>query len=97
MAYDPDIRILSVWFVASDKRYEFEDVPPETFAAFKAAFAKGRFFNDHIRITSGTVRLRPATMRDDGKLLIHSNCRLVDAAQPARRIFLRSPPPGAND
>ncbi|WP_287194250.1 KTSC domain-containing protein [Mesorhizobium sp.] len=42
-------RILSVWFVASGKRYEFEDVPPETFAAFKATFAKGRFFNEHIR------------------------------------------------
>ncbi|WP_287255812.1 KTSC domain-containing protein [Mesorhizobium sp.] len=41
MAYDPDSRILSVWFVASGKRYEFEDVPPETFAAFRAAFAKG--------------------------------------------------------
>ncbi|RWN46928.1 KTSC domain-containing protein [Mesorhizobium sp.] len=49
MAYDPDSRILSVWFVASGKRYEFEDVPPEIFAAFKAAFAKGRFFNEHIR------------------------------------------------
>jgi hypothetical protein len=49
MAYDPDSRILSVWFVASGKRYEFEDVPPETFAEFQAAFAKGRFFNGHIR------------------------------------------------
>jgi hypothetical protein len=47
--YDPDKRILSVWFVASGRQYEFEDVPPETFAAFKAAFAKGRYFNDHIR------------------------------------------------
>jgi hypothetical protein len=47
--YDQDSRILSVWFVASGKRYEFEDVPPETFAAFRAAFAKGRYFNDHIR------------------------------------------------
>ncbi|RUU98598.1 KTSC domain-containing protein [Mesorhizobium sp. M6A.T.Cr.TU.017.01.1.1] len=47
--YDPESRVLSVWFVASGKRYEFEDVPPETFAAFKAAFAKGRYFNDHIR------------------------------------------------
>ncbi|MER9419365.1 KTSC domain-containing protein [Mesorhizobium sp. M0437] len=28
---------------------EFEGVPPETFAAFRAAFAKGRYFNDHIR------------------------------------------------
>ncbi|WP_245458038.1 KTSC domain-containing protein [Mesorhizobium sp. M6A.T.Cr.TU.016.01.1.1] len=24
-------------------------MPPDTFAAFKAAFAKGRYFNDHIR------------------------------------------------
>jgi hypothetical protein len=47
--YDPERKILSVWFVASGKRYEFEDVPSETFAAFKAAFAKGRYFNDHIR------------------------------------------------
>ncbi|MER9120621.1 KTSC domain-containing protein [Mesorhizobium sp. M0954] len=38
-----------MWFVASGKRYEFEGVPPETFAAFPAAFAKGRYFNDHIR------------------------------------------------
>ncbi|TIM79836.1 MAG: KTSC domain-containing protein [Mesorhizobium sp.] len=49
LGYDPDSRILSVWFVASGKRYQFEDVPPETFAEFRAAFAKGRFFNDHIR------------------------------------------------
>ncbi|WP_353682307.1 KTSC domain-containing protein [Mesorhizobium sp.] len=28
--------------------YEFEEVPPATFAAFKAV-AKGRFFNEHIR------------------------------------------------
>ncbi|MER8447333.1 KTSC domain-containing protein [Mesorhizobium sp. M1066] len=25
------------------------DVPLETFTAFKAAFAKGRYFNDHVR------------------------------------------------
>ncbi|TIU43610.1 MAG: KTSC domain-containing protein, partial [Mesorhizobium sp.] len=28
-------RILSVWFVASGKRYDFEGVPPETYAAFR--------------------------------------------------------------
>ncbi|MER9490050.1 KTSC domain-containing protein [Mesorhizobium sp. M0563] len=49
MEYDLDRRTLSVWFVASGKRYEFEGVPSETFAAFRAAFAKGRYFNDHIR------------------------------------------------
>ncbi|MER9217812.1 KTSC domain-containing protein [Mesorhizobium sp. M0644] len=47
--YDPERKVLSVWFVASGKQYEFEGVPSETFAAFKAAFAKGRYFNDHIR------------------------------------------------
>ncbi|RWQ30615.1 KTSC domain-containing protein [Mesorhizobium sp.] len=47
--YDPDRRTLSVWFVASGKCYQFEDVPPETFAEFRAAFAKGRFFNERIR------------------------------------------------
>ncbi|MER8555914.1 KTSC domain-containing protein [Mesorhizobium sp. M1217] len=47
--YDPDSKTLSVWFVASGKWYEFEDVPPDTYAAFRAAFAKGRYFNDHIR------------------------------------------------
>ena len=48
-AYDPDTEIFSVWFIASGKRYDYEGVPPETYVAFKQAFAKGRFFNEHIR------------------------------------------------
>ncbi|RWM07000.1 KTSC domain-containing protein [Mesorhizobium sp.] len=60
--YDPTRRILSVWFVASGKCYEFEGVPPETFAAFRAAFAKGRFFNDHIR---NHFRYRRVSGEDD--------------------------------
>ncbi|MER8446517.1 KTSC domain-containing protein [Mesorhizobium sp. M1066] len=47
--YDPETRVLSVWFVASGRQYDFLDVPLETFTAFKAAFAKGRYFNDHVR------------------------------------------------
>ena len=47
--YDPDTRVLSVWFVASGKRFDYEAVPPETYSALRNAFAKGRFFNDHIR------------------------------------------------
>ena len=47
--YDPESRILSVWFVTTGRRYDYENVPPETYAAFQNAFAKGRFFNDHIR------------------------------------------------
>ncbi|WP_352808393.1 KTSC domain-containing protein [Mesorhizobium sp. M0909] len=82
--YDPDRRILSVWFVASGKRYEFEGVPPETFAAFRAAFAKGRYFNDHIRNISPTIWLRAIATRDDltcrwPSRPVASNRRLVDA------------------
>jgi hypothetical protein len=47
--YDPKTKVLSVWFVSSGKHYQFLDVPAEAFAAFKAAFAKGRHFNSHIR------------------------------------------------
>jgi hypothetical protein len=35
--------------VGSGKRYDYADVPPETYAAFRKAFVKGRFFNNHIR------------------------------------------------
>ncbi|WP_348627321.1 KTSC domain-containing protein [Mesorhizobium sp. M1A.F.Ca.IN.022.06.1.1] len=37
-------------------------VPPETFAAFRSAFAKGRFFNAHIR---NRFRYRRVTSDDD--------------------------------
>lgn len=47
--YNPETGVLSVWFVASGKRYDYEAVPPATYAAFRQAFAKGRFFNDYIR------------------------------------------------
>jgi len=30
-------------------RYDYEEVPAQTYAAFRQAFAKGRYFNDHIR------------------------------------------------
>jgi len=40
---------MSVWFVTSGKRYDYEAVPPEVYQAFRGAFAKGHFFNDHIR------------------------------------------------
>ncbi|MER8677061.1 MULTISPECIES: KTSC domain-containing protein [unclassified Mesorhizobium] len=57
--YDPNTRVLSVWFVASGKHYEFLDVPAEAVAAFKTAFAKGVYFNSHIR-NRYAFRLAPA-------------------------------------
>lgn len=40
---------MSVWLLTNDKRYDYQDVPVETYAAFRRAFSKGRFFNAHIR------------------------------------------------
>ncbi|CCV05749.1 conserved hypothetical protein [Mesorhizobium metallidurans STM 2683] len=60
--YDPDREVLSVWFVASGKRYDYEAVPAETYQSFRNAFAKGRFFNEHIR---GRFKYRRARENDD--------------------------------
>lgn len=48
-SYDPATRTLSVWLVTNEKRYDYEEVSPETYGAFRAAFSKGWFFNHHIR------------------------------------------------
>ena len=62
--YDAATNTLSVWFVTSGQRYDYQDVPPETYDAMRRAFSKGRFFNQHIRnrfrfnlVESGQVRL----------------------------------------
>ena len=47
--YDPDTQTLSVWFLATGKRYDYQGVPAETYAAFRNAFVKGRSFIEHIR------------------------------------------------
>lgn len=47
--YEPGTRVLSVWFVPSGKRYDYQDVPQETYDAMRNSFSKGRFFNEHIR------------------------------------------------
>ncbi|HEX9329508.1 MAG TPA: KTSC domain-containing protein [Reyranella sp.] len=46
--YDPGRRELDVVF-QSRRRYTYSDVPAEIYAAMKAAFSKGEFFNRHIR------------------------------------------------
>lgn len=53
--YDPATKILSIWLVTNGKRYDYLDVPPETYGAFSKAFSKGWFFNRHIR---GSFSLR---------------------------------------
>jgi len=47
--YDPETRTLSVWFRPSGRRYDYDAVPPETYAALCAAPSRGRYFNEQIR------------------------------------------------
>lgn len=47
--YDAERRVLSIWFVPSGKRYDYRDVPPAIYEAFRGATSKGRYFNRHIR------------------------------------------------
>lgn len=41
-------RALEIVF-ASRRRYIYQDVPEETYAAMRAASSKGEFFNRHVR------------------------------------------------
>ena len=47
-AYESDRRELLVEFV-SGRRYVYEEVPPGVVDSFRAAFAKGVYFNTRIR------------------------------------------------
>lgn len=47
--YDPQTRTLFVWLQTTANRYEYDNVPPETYEEFRQAFSKGRFFNRYIR------------------------------------------------
>ncbi len=46
--YDAARKELLVIF-RSGRRYLYEDVPEETYAAMRKSFSKGEFFNEHIR------------------------------------------------
>jgi hypothetical protein len=46
--YDEAAKTLLIVF-QSGRRYRYLDVPPQTFRDMRAAFAKGPYFNAHIR------------------------------------------------
>lgn len=46
--YDAQQRKLELQFV-SGRRYQYYDVPEETYRHMRQAFSKGEFFNAHIR------------------------------------------------
>jgi lysyl-tRNA synthetase class 2 len=46
--YDADGRKLHIVF-QSGRRYTYQNVPADTYAAMRDSFSKGEFFNAHIR------------------------------------------------
>ena len=56
--YDAATQELLVVF-QSGRRYVYQNVPEETARGMKSAFAKGVFFNTHIRDRFGFVQLSP--------------------------------------
>jgi hypothetical protein len=60
-SYDEPARRLRITFVSGEV-YDYDDVPPEVTARFRAAVSKGRFFGPNIRdrypyrrVTDGSV------------------------------------------
>jgi hypothetical protein len=49
MHYDATHRILTIRFRPSGKRYDYFEIPAETYAGLKWSRSKGEFFNTHIR------------------------------------------------
>lgn len=47
--YDPERRVLTLWFVPSGRAYDYRDVPQRVYDRLRHATSKGRFFNAHIR------------------------------------------------
>lgn len=54
-AYDARNRRLRIVF-QSGRRYTYEEVPPDIFAALENSLSKGEFFNAHIRDNFSFVR-----------------------------------------
>jgi KTSC domain-containing protein len=64
--YDPQRRELAIVF-QTRRAYTYSEVPYETYAALKAAFSKGEFFNRHIRGKFAFTRdadVLPSDLRD---------------------------------
>ena len=55
-SYDPDHAALDIVFVTG-RRYRYANVPPDVADAMKRAFAKGEYFNAHIRDRYEATRL----------------------------------------
>lgn len=62
--YDPDTRILKIWFAGSGGPYDYFDVPQNVFDELCQAPSKGRYVNEHIRDLYSTERRAGRETRD---------------------------------
>ena len=64
--YEPEARVLNIWFRDSGELYRYYDVPPRVNDAFRKAASKGRFFNAYIKERYAFQRIGHAP-DDDGR------------------------------
>nr|WP_287223777.1 KTSC domain-containing protein [Mesorhizobium sp.] len=82
--YDPERKVLSVWLLASGKCYQFEDVPPETFAEFQPPSPRAASSTATSEITSATVWLDPrSTEQHQRTISLLAGMRLIRRGRPA--------------
>ena len=53
--YDPEARLLQLWFTDDELPYGYRDVPQDVFDEFCSADSQGRFFAAHIRDQYETI------------------------------------------
>ena len=58
VGYDPSTRALRVQF-SSGQVHQYEDVPPETHAAFMASESKGKHFHANIKSAFKSSKVEP--------------------------------------
>jgi hypothetical protein len=58
IGYDERKEILEIEFHFRNAVYQYEDVPAEVWAAFKASDSKGKYFNENIRNSYFERKLR---------------------------------------
>ncbi|GGC77346.1 hypothetical protein GCM10010994_39560 [Chelatococcus reniformis] len=97
--YDPETRVLRIWFTGSEGRYDYADVPPQVFEELCRAPSKGRYVNEEIRDLYATERHASAPARTDEASRGPASPSLLDQLRgsitvpvPRQRSGSRKPP-----
>jgi hypothetical protein len=99
--YDPETRVLRIWFAGSEGRYDYADVPPQAFEELCRAPSKGRYVSENIRDAYATQRHPDASLSGEAgnpgsappSLLSQLRASIAAAEAPARAVPRKAPFP----